>query len=704
MIVHELQVNSVDSLLVYTCSPFYDPSSWYYFDMGVRWSSVLAAIAIGASLTYFYAFPLQPSYAAGMCYKSDSTPPGTQAADIQCKPAANEIVSKSAPKTSMCGSSQITNIYGKPCTETTSGYTTTGTCVGPQTCCVKTFQRLGGSEIDVQNCSASVLTSGSVENKTNSSVQVPGGTGVAPPTGTVPNTGDTPTPPAPGATPAPASSAGGTSPGATPGTTGGGSPPTAGGGASPGGSGGAPSAAPSTGSTPTPPTPTSVSSAPAPTAPVYNGGPGVESLPQQPQGPFPAPAPQQPAGTYTPVQPTFGNQGQPTPTYISTARSYYPLTNFVSSVGTLASSSNGLSPNLSFFTGLFSVPVSPPAPSYTSSTVVRPQQIFIVNGSHLIAPTTVVSGETPPAQLSPDYFTSPASFSSSETSQAQSIALPQLLDLITGQEPVALAPTTTSTITPDVRSLTPPPAVAQTNANISAQFAPVATMSSAPSTSSLALDMIANLKGEWAYAPQHLQDEASLAQAQSNYAWLQAQIQAMQAAQNAGVCGSTCQSSLATLESEVPQAQVQIQELTGVVNAPPPATFGQAPTTPEQIASQVIGFGPSPAVSNGAPGASQSAGAPPTIGDLASQASGLPPVIAQVPETPPNFIPVAPSYTDVGAATPQEIPPPQTGLEQFASQVWQTVQSWFAPVATSTPARAQSCSLFASLFGGCKGW
>jgi hypothetical protein len=197
-----------------------------------------------------------------------------------------------------------------------------------------------------------------------------------------------------------------------------------------------------------------------------------------------------------------------------------------------------------------------------------------------------------------------------------------------------------------------------------------------------------------------LNDEASLAQAQSNYEWLVAQIQAMQAAQNAGVCGDSCESALSTLESEIPEAQSQIQTLTQTVNEAPPANFAQTYATPSQIAAQVIGFTPSPALVN-TQSQMQYGNSVPTLQDLASE-TPAPSIVVQAPQTPPDFMPVEPSYSVPQTPSTPGQSVPSTGLEQFVSNAWNTIQGWLQPPATSSSATAGSCSLFASLFGGCK--
>jgi hypothetical protein len=430
---------------------------------------------------------------------------------------------------------------------------------------------------------------------------------------------------------------------------------------------------------------------------VYNG-PAADSLPQQPQSPLsnpfqPTPAYQPPTGTYTPTQPTFGN---PAPISNSGARSSAPVSSF-------SSSPSGFGAFLNFFSGLFVAPSS----SGGSQQVVAQggkNEIVIINGAPVVAETAQTSFVEPPLSL--DFFADPLSFTPVTENGPQTLATYAQLQTIINGQPTTTVPAGIVQISTDEATAIPSgSSTPGFEVNPDGSLEQVAPASSTPTDlSSPALDLISNLNGAWTYSPQHLQDERSFAQAQSNYEWLNAQIQAMEAAQNANVCGDTCESALSTLQAELPDAQAQLQQLSQVVNAPPPVNFTQVGTTPAQIAAQVIGFSPSPSVVSYNQNGTQSGAPIPDFQELASEQQTLPPVVAQAPQTPPNFMPVVtPSYQAQNEA-PSAPPAPPSAFQQFISHAVQTVVSWFEPPATSTPDVSKSCSLFGALFGKCKGW
>jgi hypothetical protein len=616
------------------------------------------------------------------CPKAPSdTTPGDQSSDKQCVPSSSQIVQSNVDPGAKCllNGTVVTNIYKNTCTQDIGPNKVTGYCKGPQSCCAVSYTTtgVGGEPQPLPGCSSALLQT-NAKNGDGKTVTVgSGGSQQAPPDvpankpPTLPpvtNTGNQPAtqPPAqPAAPPAQPPAA----------------PPAA------------PSAPPAGPSAPP-------AASPAPSGPVYNG-PSAEALPQQPQlppqNPFqPTPAYQPTIGTYTPTQPTFGGQ---VPTYNSVVRAS------VSSGGTFTSSASGLGSILNFFSGLFVVPSSGGQSPQTVAQGRAVGQIVIINGAPVVTEPDQTQSVTP--QLSLDFFANPLSFVPVTENAPQSQASYATLQTIINGQPTTTVPSGVVQIgAPQVQTIASGPLAQQLEINPDGSLEQVAPASSTiPDLSTPALDLIDNLNGAWTYSPQHLRDERSLAQAQSNYAWLEAQIQAMQAAQNANVCGDSCRSALATLESELPDAQSQIDQLSQVVNAPPPTTFSPTGSTPSEIAAQVIGFSPSPAIASSNEAETSSGNPIPNLQDLASEQQALPSIVTQAPQTPPDFMPIVqPSYQAPSESAPSAPLPPPSALQQFVSHAVQSIESWFEPPATSTPDRSRSCSLFASLFGKCKGW
>lgn len=381
------------------------------------------------------------------------------------------------------------------------------------------------------------------------------------------------------------------------------------------------------------------------------------------------------------------------------------------STGNTISSSGGSFANFTvkLLAGLFSSLLS--TPSNTQTTV---------NGSR----TTVVEEinpilieNTPSTSLSPiDQL-----LSEEQLAQTQSLSVPQepsaqtqtqsgnssILDLFTNLTALSsLFPTLTNTTAQQTTSQN---TITQlSTSGLSANtFVPNSDLSET-NLGSVALNDLTNLNGEWTYSPQHLSDERSLAQAQSDLQWLQAQAQALEDSQNAGTCDTNCESALASIESQIPDAEQQVAQFTATVNEPIPATFAAQEAQTEENATGAV-TSQQPVFSQSAPsGGSSSSQIPASLEQLASQ-SVTPAEQTSAPQA--TSVPAGTSSDEYAAqqadlGTSQIVTPaaPPSPVEQVISNVVQTVANWFSPASTSTVARSQSCSLIVSLFGGCSGW
>jgi len=337
--------------------------------------------------------------------------------------------------------------------------------------------------------------------------------------------------------------------------------------------------------------------------------------------------------------------------------------------------------------------------------------------------------ETPvqtPAALS---FDNPVSSAASQIApQTQEQNYQSLLDLLNGSAPAATPSDIVSAVT-GTDDQTEPLVTIDTSASAPPQEeVPLATALNSsinlqtPEITSLALSTTNGLENSQTVPEQFFVEEASLAQAQSNYQWLQAQIAAWQNAEDAGVCDNACQNALALLQSEVPSEFQQVQQLQDVVNAGPtpleatsststststpatevPVVTGQTPEAQQSniVVSQTSAL-QTPVPAEGAPFYTQQNDQwCDQYGQCISQNSF---------ESSPA--PLSPTAT-VGLATTSTIEQQNTAADDPVVAITQAVQSWwsdvvslFTPnVAATTTAQTPSCSLFKSLFGGCSGY
>lgn len=406
--------------------------------------------------------------------------------------------------------------------------------------------------------------------------------------------------------------------------------------------------------------------------------------------------------SYTPTIPTFnagsGFSGSPTITASS------PLTNFVSSVGNLNS----------FFSYLTSV--------FTPSFAPAPTSVPVVQNPAQANPTIVNVTAGPAPQISKDSFS--AANSSVGLSWVQQPS--SFIDLIKGNgqtlSPIDIATIVDSlneanTSTRPLVTVTPSNSVVQSL--LQQQPAASLAVNSAinlpvPQIDSLALNTVNGLENYQNVPEQFYIEEASLAQAQSDYTWLQAQIAAWQSAQQAGVCDSSCENALAVLENEVPNQYQQVQQLQAQVDAGPSA----AETT---TASSTSATSPNPDATVQVPGAGQ----PEVVASESSTlqtpvpSEGAPYYVKQNDEWCDQYSQCIPASAFQPAPSTQIVPTTSvfasatttvSAPENPVTAIVQAVQGWigevaslFTPNTASTNPTGQSCSLFKSLFGGCTG-
>lgn len=411
------------------------------------------------------------------------------------------------------------------------------------------------------------------------------------------------------------------------------------------------------------------------------------------------------ASPYTPTHSTFGEPTYTTP--IITASS--PLTNFVSSVGNLGT----------FFNYLSSVFTPAPVVTATLPTVIQNNQIIVQ--------TPVLStlvGQPP--KVSKDTFSGTLALQTSVQTNQQNQSL---LDFMTGTQPSATPSEiasllqignstggeTQTTIAPGNGSL-----ISELEQQMTSSIALDQTINSQPpAISPLALETTNGLENYQNIPEQFYIEEAALAQAQSNYQWLEAQIAAWKNAQEAGVCDSACENALGILENEVPGQSDQVQQLQAVVDQGP-AAFEASSSSPTPSALNT-NTGPVeiPEVTTQVPGAGQDnvvAGQASTL-QTPVPAEGAPFYTKQNGEWCDQYdqcilassfesSPQVPSATVVAgfAATTSA----STAAEDPITAIEQTVKGWvsdiaaiFTPNASANGQPAQPCSLFKSIFGGC---
>lgn len=482
----------------------------------------------------------------------------------------------------------------------------------------------------------------------------------------------------------------------------------------------APSAAPAPSVSSAAPSEPSAPSAPAttPNEPSFTGNPTLSNVGTQPvsaTNPL-APASQgsgsSPSGTYTPIQPTFGSGGGST--YVPPIAANSPLTSFVSSMGNL---------NLNSIFGFFNSLLAPASHVPTQVPHISQTPQIIVESN----PILVTFGEVSP-QFSQNNVSRPTITQTPIQQPYQS-----LLNLLLGGQPQTSPVQIANLVQIGGNTGTPTPTLTPANVlgiqQISQEIPQEASSLSSsssldsqlPDTNSLAQNAVNSLENYQNIPEQFYIEEASLAQAQSDYQWLQAQIAAWENAKDAGVCDSTCDNALSLLESEASPQYRQVQMLQAVVNAGPEAleATSSTATSTTSATSQVA------EVTTQVPGADQM-----TV--VANQSSTLQtPVPAEGAPfyteqnnqwcdqydqcIPQGSFATSPASSTVRAmqelATTSTLEAQNSAAEDPVTAIVQTVTGWwsdvvslFTPNTAATAGQVQTCSLFKSFFGGCKGY
>jgi len=183
--------------------------------------------------------------------------------------------------------------------------------------------------------------------------------------------------------------------------------------------------------------------------------------------------------------------------------------------------------------------------------------------------------------------------------------------------------------------------------------------------------IFADPNGDWTRLEQIVvKNKLALAEAESGYAAIAAQIEALRDAQATGLCGKECDASLASLQNQLSIWQSDVDEFGAIVRkdaAPHPAS------------------------------------PPPTVAQFTRFADSFAELSYQV-STPRS---AAEAPTAVSVFEQEAVPKvPQTTSERIVTRivqgVWNFLKSWFLPPTTESARLRASCSLFASLFGKCK--
>ena len=207
-------------------------------------------------------------------------------------------------------------------------------------------------------------------------------------------------------------------------------------------------------------------------------------------------------------------------------------------------------------------------------------------------------------------------------------------------------------------------------------------------------DLIDQLSGQWAFSPQYLDMESELAQDESDYQGVQAQIAAWQEWQNAGLCDTDCSQSLSALQAELPDLQSQIEGLqTSLAQA---QSAGENSTSPSELIAQVTA---QPGYAGGAPGE------PGVNGIIEAEAGPVSSTGQYTGYQPPSAAsanqPSAPGLPAQNIIAYQQTSP---AVSSPLTSLWNSLVNWLTPAPSSSAPPAQSCSLLTSLFGGCAGW
>lgn len=209
--------------------------------------------------------------------------------------------------------------------------------------------------------------------------------------------------------------------------------------------------------------------------------------------------------------------------------------------------------------------------------------------------------------------------------------------------------------------------------------------------------IIAGFSGAWTGSQvSPVQKKEALAQAQSDYEAMQAQISAWQDLQSAGLCDTTCLNALAALESQVWQQGARVDALKKSVE--------QGSATDQGV--PVPGFGGF-GVPYDTPTAAGGGGSGDTYAGGYGLGNGTVAYDTSVPSPTTQYPPQSGPAGSQGENLQGVIQQNDTvssggllGLPQILSHIWDVLTGWFT-LGTTTPSTTH-CSLFRSLFGGCK--
>ncbi len=442
---------------------------------------------------------------------------------------------------------------------------------------------------------------------------------------------------------------------------------------------------------------------------VFSGTPGLNTIGSQPTtGPAPTQGPTSgyPAGgSYTPTTPTFPGIGRPSSSPTLSASS--PLTTFFSSFAG-ASLTSIFGYLTSFFAPTDTTVIEPPSSAPTDQQVAVQVNPVVTTASGDVSPQLTQDTFTPPA-TSQNFQWDESSYSSllALLNGGQTVSPAQLVTIINSQEPPQQLPVITNgAMRPDLSLL----------GEQLQQFLGINSTSSgqAPEVASSALDTTKGVQGYRNIPEQFYVEEASLAQAQSNYEWLQSQIDAWENAQQAGACDTSCTNALAILQTEVPSQLQRVRQFQALVAAGPDSIQASSSTS---TVSQIL----TPTVQ--VPGAGQSSVVMSQHSVLQTlvPAEGAPYYTKQDNQwcdqygqcIPASSFATSPAVPSVSAMADFSTSNPSPGSPvDPVTEILQAVKGWvndvlavFTPGATSSNASVQTCSLFKSLFGGCSsGW
>lgn len=251
-------------------------------------------------------------------------------------------------------------------------------------------------------------------------------------------------------------------------------------------------------------------------------------------------------------------------------------------------------------------------------------------------------------------------------------------------------------------------------------------------------DAIASgLRGTWAGGSTLYPDAAALAQAQANYHGIVAQINALEQVQAAGLCDESCGKAMASLQTQLSVTKERVDTLTQAVAddqmraSSKSSSSTQLPAPSMQIADIVSGViraitgntGAAPTTADATvPAATYSgtasggSGIPASVPGLAPSSSEIPSMIAQYAADTAESA-GAPANVAISGGEMAEAPAQPSLLSsdnvivKTVVRMWSFIKSIFTPQQSATTTgttteqaapKLRTCSLFLSLFGGCK--